>query len=212
MKQHTPEEEAKLVSDSSETFNFKFISNKIKAYKQFKVDDIIIDESSKVKYKITYIELGLGLIYGRRVCLSGALGKNLHHITGMYSTFILDADQISAILLDGTYDPMAKEKAISKRKREVYTQRAKQRHKMSRDGEKTRLWCVEHLSEDQTIWITSDSFMDRKADKHEYAISSFGATGVHVVDRDGHPGFVGFDVMYQYNIYTSKPIVYKEIP
>jgi len=208
MKQYTPEEEEQHVSDSSETFHFKFISQKIKAYKPFKVDDIIVDESSKVKYKITYIDSEFGLIYGRRVCLSGALSKNLHHITGMYSTFIIDADQINALLLGDAYDPSSKAKEISRQKREAYKQRVKQRKKMSRNARDVEAWCVKHLTVNSNIWITGNAQEDRIAGIHKYRIDSINYSSLSVVDTNNKCVFVYYDNFHRYNIYLTPPVVY----
>ena len=213
MKQKTPDEERQCIVDSSETWNFKFIYQKIEDYRRFSIDDVIVDEETKVKYKITYIDNDFRLLYGRRVCVSGALSKNIHHITSMHTTFIPDADQINAVLLGEQYDPAAKAKEISRRKREAYKQRLKQRKKLSRDESKARAWCATHLNVGQTVWITGDQFEDREANDHKYIVHSKSNSRLLLTDtRSGKACSVDYEDLHKYNIYRTLPIVYREMP
>lgn len=125
MEQNTPEEESKLLPlYDGAVVHYKYIHQKIAAYKGFRIDDILVEQGSNFKFKITYID-SFGLIYGRRIILTGALGKNILHITGHHNTFILDPDQANAILLGEAYDPVAKAKQESKDRRKASRERNK---------------------------------------------------------------------------------------
>lgn len=213
MKQYTPDEERERVSESSETTHFKFISQKVKAYKHFKTNDVIVDECSKVKYKITYIDDEFGLVYGRRICLSGALSKNLHHITGVYSTFIHDVDQINAILLNEDYDPVAREKIFAKRNREAYAQRIKQRKKIPSHPVYAKKWCDEHLKIGDTIWVNCSKIEDRDANLYKYTVQSINAGRLGLLNtRNNKKCEISYDNLYAHNIYLTLPVVHKDIP
>jgi hypothetical protein len=210
MKRNTPEEEALLISESSETTHFKFINQKIQAYKQFIVGDVVIDTYTKKKYMITYIDPDFGLIYGRFICNSGRLGKNIHHITAMYTTFEHDKEQVDAMLLGDTYDPTAKSRALAKQKREIYAKRVKQRKKVPGDPIAAHDWCENNLSENQTIWITTDPSEDRVANEWQYKVNSIGHH-LFLVDWIGNRVECMYSILWKCNLYLEEPIVYKEL-
>lgn len=209
MKQYTPETEAEHVSEDTETYYFKFIHRKVTAYSKFGIDDVLIDESSKIKYRITYIEPRFKLIYGRRVCISGALSKNLHHITGMHSTFIQDPDQINALLLGEEYNPSAKLKMESQQKKDAFKQRKKQRCKIPKGNDDSKTWCMENMKIGQDIWITSNAKEDRCANLYRGTVADIGQYLRIVNAKNGSDIILIYPQLHHFNVYLTCPVVYE---
>lgn len=207
MKQNTPEEEKLLINESAETGYYRFIYQKIQAYKRYSINDVIVDESSKRKYKITYIDADYGFVYGRRICNSGALSKNMHHITGMHTTFVQDINQIDAMLLDSDYDPAAQAKVESRHKKEAYKQRVKQRVKLDNihGDDRAALFSV-----GQTIWITHDSSEDRVAHLHNCVVNHIDKKSLHVTyATTGDLWSYWLSELWRYHIYLKPPITWR---
>lgn len=212
MKQNTPEEEKLCIGKSSEVAHFEFLSQKIAAYKHYNLNDVVVDESTGIKYKITYVDPTYRLLYGRRICNSGALSKNIFHITGLYTTFIADVDQVNAVLLGEDYDPAAKSREASARKREAYKQRVKQRAKC-RYGH-FHDWCKNNLKIGQLIWITKYTSEDREADLYQYKVIAMNGQQL-TLDTIGSQSYlqsINYDSLWRCHIYFTKPVTYREMP
>ena len=108
MKLNSPEEEAKLLPISNDIDSYRFIRQKVLAYSQYRVGDVLVDTDTKYKYMVTYIDPEFNLIYGRRILRRGGLSQRRHHITGMFATFELDKDQVNAMLLGTEYKPWSR--------------------------------------------------------------------------------------------------------
>jgi len=209
VEQNTPEEEAKLVNRFDGNINiFKFIMDKIRLYKGFSVNDVLVNKEKKSKYKITYIDENYGFIYGRRICATGKLSNQLQHLTNHNAIYTLDVKQINAILLGGKYDPGAEAKAISKRKRIAAVKRQKERAviKQGREYE----WAIANLKIGQEFWAPYTD-EDRKALNYKLTvISLINCNGITVTHKNKKNFLLYYNDFKEYNFYLTKPTIYKE--
>ena len=207
---NTPEEEKALVYDTPDVSSMKHMMDRIRKYKDIAVKDVLVDKE-KNKYMVTYIDDVYGLIYGRKICKTGRLSKNIVNITNLYTMMEIDAEQVNSMLLGDDYDPAANAKAITKAKQKIYRIRVKERFtgfKGLSNDELAKL-VPKHLSKGQQLWIvyTND---DSQVAHHKCTITNVHKDGITIQTiGDNYLRNIQWHSFSWYNFYFSKPTTYQ---
>lgn len=213
MNINTPKEEKVLIRDSDDVFYYKLIIDKINNYQHLKVGDVVVNSNNN-KLMITYIDEKYKLIYGRKICATGDLSKNITHITGTFADIVkIDEQQINAILLNEPYDVSKDIKNISIAKRKAANVRRKMRLAKPTQYEQNSQWITwlnANFSIGQKIWIVHSSD-DRYAHNQCASIHAISSDSLNIVYSDKpYPYIIKYDILNCFNIYLSKPPSYKD--
>jgi len=207
-----PKQEAEFVNDSNEVYQYKYILQRINHYSGCSCGDVLVDKKNN-KFAVTYIDPEFKFVYGRKICKTGKLSKQLSHITGMFHLMQIDPMQANAAILDENYDPTKAIKDKAARKRAAAYRRRKQRVKGLKDMTEKEIetWCKNNLHVGQEIWWI-DTYRDRFAADYKYTITSIGQYRMTIVDDTGWEVTITYYGGFNYNnLYLDKPVTYEDI-
>ena len=197
---------------SFETKLYIKIAKAVEWARGWQLGDCVIRSSGSMikKWQITYIEPQYGLVYGRALLRSNTLGKDIINLTDGWQHYVIDPDQVEAMLLGQEYDPWESIREYDKEMKALRSALRQERFNISNNASDKELMDI--FKPHKYVWMIPKHVQLQELVGVKCEITFVGPNAIELIALDTQKTFWrSWDIVRGYQIFFKEPVLAEQI-